>query len=240
MRTQLVTTAADVISRAMQQGRTLPAALAVALDSAQLLQSPDTAAEFEKLLRWHDEDGKAIDAATRLREDLRARILELEADREASDREYEAATARIAELEAAAETALPWAHTMPESDLHLFLDDLVGAAMNRWRTEADGSDVPDRTTLALVEAACAKWRTPGKGYRSDEPDVYPPALPWARLMDDDDLEEFLADLTAAIIGRDGTAALDEVEKTCGTWRLIAEAQHAHNTAPGPAAQGGAR
>lgn len=99
MHTRLVNTAADVISRAMQQGRTLPAALAVALDSAQLLQSPDTAAEFEKLLRWHDEDGKAIDAATRLRDELRSRIAELEADREANDREYEAATARIAELE---------------------------------------------------------------------------------------------------------------------------------------------
>ncbi|MEU8537559.1 hypothetical protein [Streptomyces parvulus] len=52
MRTQLVTTAADVISRAMQQGRTLPAALAVALDSAQMLQSPETVkqlAEYERL-----------------------------------------------------------------------------------------------------------------------------------------------------------------------------------------------
>jgi hypothetical protein len=125
MRTQLVATAADVISRAMQQGRTLPAALAVALDSAQLLQSPDTAAAFEKLLRWHDEDGKAIEAATRLRGELRSRITTLEADREASDREYEAATARIAELEA---SPLGWARLLDAKSLDNFMCALGMAA----------------------------------------------------------------------------------------------------------------
>ncbi|WP_405695203.1 hypothetical protein OHA99_09245 [Streptomyces coelicoflavus] len=79
MHTRLVNTAADVISRAMQQGRTLPAALAVALDSAQLLQSPDTAAELEKLRRCHDEDGKALKAAMRRDRESCARITELEA-----------------------------------------------------------------------------------------------------------------------------------------------------------------
>jgi hypothetical protein len=51
--------------------------------------------------------------------------------------------------------------------------------------------------------------------------AYPPALPWAGLMDDEDLHDFL------------DVALAEVEATCGRWRAIAEAQHAHNTAPGP-------
>ncbi|WP_322501770.1 hypothetical protein TR631_33605 [Streptomyces rochei] len=64
-------------------------------------------------------------------------------------------------------SALPWAHAMSDGDLHLFLDDLVGAAMNRWRTEPDGTSVPDRETLALVEEACARWRTPGEGNRLD-------------------------------------------------------------------------
>ncbi|GHF74166.1 hypothetical protein [Streptomyces thermodiastaticus] len=53
MHTRLVNAAADVISRAMQQGRTLPAALAVALDSAQLLQSPETVAELEAQRERH-------------------------------------------------------------------------------------------------------------------------------------------------------------------------------------------
>ncbi|MYU24517.1 hypothetical protein [Streptomyces sp. SID8352] len=72
--TRLVDTAAGVISRAMQQGCTLPAALANALDSARLLQSPETAAAMQ-----------------RLRD-----------DQAANDHEYETATARIAALEKAA------------------------------------------------------------------------------------------------------------------------------------------
>jgi len=73
--------------------------------------------------------------------------------------------------------------------------------------------------------------------------AYPPALPWAALMDDDDLADFLHDLASALVQgtlnarRDGKAAgleiLGELEKVCGTWRAIAEAQHAHTTAPGP-------
>jgi len=49
MNTKLVSTAADVIARAMENGRQTPAAWAVALDSAQLLQSPETAAELASL-----------------------------------------------------------------------------------------------------------------------------------------------------------------------------------------------
>ncbi|MBU8549755.1 hypothetical protein IMX12_13145 [Streptomyces sp. Babs14] len=237
MHTRLVATAADVISRAMQQGRTLPAALAVALDSACLLQSPDTAAEHRAAallevaeviagIDFHpNARARSLDIATGLVQRLRrmadephpgkytlvtsweyelmqrqqeraaaaeARVAQLEADREANDREYEAATARIAELE---------------------------ARLAEYERPAD----EDPIAYALTEQAAT---------------AYPATLPWARLMDADDLEEFLADLTAAIVGRDGTAALDEVEKTCGTWRLIAEAQHAHNTAPGPDADEG--
>jgi hypothetical protein len=63
---------------------------------------------------------------------------------------------------------------------------------------------------------------------------YPPALPWAALMDHEDVSDFLDELAAsAITHASSEVALAEVEKTCSTWRLIAEAQHAHNTAPGP-------
>ena len=60
--------------------------------------------------------------------------------------------------------ALPWAHTMSDHDLNGFLDDLVSAAMGRWRSEPE---VPDRTVLADIEKVCADWRTPGAGSRLD-------------------------------------------------------------------------
>lgn len=71
---------------------------------------------------------------------------------------------------AADRPALPWAHVMPDGDLSDFLDDLLSAAMNRWRTDANGP-VPDRVTLADVERVCREWRTPGQGCRSDEPEA---------------------------------------------------------------------
>lgn len=74
------------------------------------------------------------------------------------------------------ELALPWAHEMPDGDLAGFLDDLVGAALNRWRTDP-GGPVPDRVTLADIERVCREWRTPGVGYRSDpEPEPVPDAM----------------------------------------------------------------
>lgn len=66
---------------------------------------------------------------------------------------------------------------------------------------------------------------------------YGPVFPWAALMDNEDLTDFLDELAAsAITHASSEVALAEVEKSCATWRLIAEAQHAHNTAPGPDAE----
>jgi len=64
--------------------------------------------------------------------------------------------------------ALPWAHAMDDGDLSMFLDDMVSAALGRWRS---GPEVPDRTVLADIEKVCADWRTPGEGLRSDEPEA---------------------------------------------------------------------
>jgi hypothetical protein len=65
-------------------------------------------------------------------------------------------------------------------------------------------------------------------------DSYAVALPWAALMDDEDLSEFLDELAdAATTNVDAVTRLAEVERACSTWRLIGEAQHGHNTAPGP-------
>lgn len=49
MNTRRVNAAADVICRAMENGRRVPAAMAVALESAQMLMSPEQAAELERL-----------------------------------------------------------------------------------------------------------------------------------------------------------------------------------------------
>jgi hypothetical protein len=49
MNTRRVNAAADVLCRAMENGRRVPAAMAVALESARMLMSPEMAAEFERL-----------------------------------------------------------------------------------------------------------------------------------------------------------------------------------------------
>lgn len=61
--------------------------------------------------------------------------------------------------------ALPWAADMPDDDLNGFLNDLVSAAIDRWRSDPD---IPDREILANIEKVCANWRTPGQGHRSDD------------------------------------------------------------------------
>ncbi|MEV6833567.1 hypothetical protein AB0N17_03390 [Streptomyces sp. NPDC051133] len=55
MNTRRVNAAADVICRAMENGRRVPAAMAVALESAQMLMSPEKAAEYERLQARVDE-----------------------------------------------------------------------------------------------------------------------------------------------------------------------------------------
>ncbi|MFC8945955.1 hypothetical protein [Streptomyces rochei] len=78
MNTRLVNTAADVISRAMQQGRSLPAALAVALDSAQMLQSPETVAESAHYRGAFEAQQSRAETLDRLLREAQARVAELE------------------------------------------------------------------------------------------------------------------------------------------------------------------
>jgi hypothetical protein len=96
-------------------------------------------------------------------EQLRVRIGELETERHSTNEALDDAVQELRRRETG--PALPWAHTMPDDDLSGFLNDLVSAAVNRWQSDPE---VPDRETLAAVEKACAAWRTPGQGYRSDE------------------------------------------------------------------------
>lgn len=86
MRTKLVNTAADVINRALLQGR-CAASVAIALDSAGLLMSPETAAELSVLredIATADQDvveaqrhNDATCEAVKERDELRARVAEL-------------------------------------------------------------------------------------------------------------------------------------------------------------------
>ncbi|MFE3578770.1 hypothetical protein [Streptomyces vinaceus] len=69
MNTNLVNTAASVIHAAMEQGRATAASLAYALESAQLLQSPETAAERATLL-------EQVTGLVAQRDRLRARVAE--------------------------------------------------------------------------------------------------------------------------------------------------------------------
>lgn len=89
MRTRLVNTAADVIHRALQRCET-SAGIAIALDSAGLLMSPETAAELAVLredIATADQDvveaqrhNDATCEAVKERDELRARVAGLEAE----------------------------------------------------------------------------------------------------------------------------------------------------------------
>ncbi|MFS4107516.1 hypothetical protein [Streptomyces sp. PD-S100-1] len=61
MNTRLVNAAAGVIGAAMSNGTRTAAGLAVALESACLLQSPETAAELERLREKIAEYGRPVD-----------------------------------------------------------------------------------------------------------------------------------------------------------------------------------
>lgn len=78
-----VNAAADVITRAMQNGRQTPAGWAMALDAACMIQTPEKAAEHERLRARVDEVERkyAFDTAA-----LKRRIGELEQQLAAKDR----------------------------------------------------------------------------------------------------------------------------------------------------------
>ncbi|MFD4740559.1 hypothetical protein ACFWNQ_24825 [Streptomyces virginiae] len=88
MNTNRVNAAAGVLHAAMQQGKSLPQSLAYGLEAAGLLQSPESAAELDRLSRLaeslhqrvdHQREGKA---RWRARAELaEARVTELEAER---------------------------------------------------------------------------------------------------------------------------------------------------------------
>jgi hypothetical protein len=79
MRTRAVNAAAGVLLAAMEQGRQIPTSLAIALDSAGLLNSPEHAAEHERLLAERHETNEWVEDAAKALRANQARIAELEA-----------------------------------------------------------------------------------------------------------------------------------------------------------------
>lgn len=157
------------------------------------------------------------------------------------------AEARVAELETAAYgAATVRLHPPVEQIRHLH--DAVAAQLNRANTldaicrrqqqriaelEAERHTTNEALSDAAETLRADRDHMPTPEAEPAE-DTYTAALPWAALMDHEDLTEFLNELAeSAITHASSERALTEVEDTCGRWRLIAEAQHAHNTAPGP-------
>jgi len=144
-------------------------------------------------------------------EQLRAELVKGAGANVAATGELRRLRARVAELEAELRIGSPW--KCPACGKGNDRD--VCVICETYRPEPDEESVACEPTEKAADA-------------------YPPSLPWAALMDREDLAGFLDELAAsAITHASAETALGEVEATCGRWRVIAEAQHAHNTAPGP-------
>lgn len=120
---------------------------AKALESAQLLQSPETAAEHERTKELLRE----AEAGCAVADDLTAEW----------KRRAEAAQKRVAELEAAPLPA--WVRDLGD-ELPDFLSDLVSAAICYY-----DEDTPDDVVLSLVERAFAKGRDRARARLADVP-----------------------------------------------------------------------
>lgn len=140
MNTSLVNAAAGVIAAAMANGKQTPAGIAVDLESAQLLQSPGTAAELEQ---WRATFGR------RALPDALARL-------ERAESEAERLRDRVAELEA---SPLGWARLLDAKSLDNFL---IALGMAADTDPADGalSQVEEmiRSFRAAVSPAAVQER----------------------------------------------------------------------------------
>ena len=178
---------------------------------------------------------------------LIARVAELEENLRAVNAGWGVARARVAEMEA----RLDVVHRVPQDNVTP-AEVRLGQYSERTKTWSTAT-YDSGTERALHEIACglrdaleevrdqrnaARLKVMGLEARLAEHErlagTYPSALPWAKLMDHEDLTDFLDELAASAITHvTSEVALDEVESTIARWRAIGEAQHAHNTAPGP-------
>jgi hypothetical protein len=185
--TKLVGQAADVITRAMENGRQTPAGWAIALESAQMLQSPETAAEAARLrarvaeleAERHSTNESLSDAAEHLRAD-RDRIAELEA--------------RLAEFERPADED-PIAYTLteqaevfvPRTERERWVD--IANALNAAHAagmpvgiDLDGTLTDRRMWSVVWDRDAGRWKV--AGYDDGEPEPEPDVTPQVRKLRD--------------------------------------------------------
>jgi hypothetical protein len=181
-----------------------------------------------------DEFCNRVDTLTAVAKGNKAHVASMYEDLQEMLRERNEALARVAELERERAKYVGVEPTIAEEmaylsrcffAVHQVCDEAEQQA-KRWE-----HPLPVPEWVALVRAAASGER---------ELTSYPPAMPWAALMDTEDLQDFLGDLLDALNSDQPTTrdVLAEVEKTCASHRAIAETQHAHNTAPGPDAEAG--
>lgn len=110
------------------------------------------------------------------------------------------------------------------------LETAIPAVLGLWESMRGGELVALRARVAELEAERTQWR------QLADLDVDKlaqalllmetgPALPWAHVMSDDDLHEFLGDLVSAAMGRwrsepevPDRTVLADIEKVCADWR----------------------
>ncbi|MFC7983868.1 hypothetical protein [Streptomyces sp. NPDC057336] len=217
MNTKRVTAAAGVIHGSQVNGKRTATGIACDLDSACMLQDPEVAQELVayRALELGDVDGRVSASCGKPHHPTWLRAVD------------DTRGCPWCEVDAAHEEAIGanlarWEEEQENARLRLALK-----AAQRGRREA--REVA-RNAVRVTEQSVEELKREHAANTS-----YSSALPWARLMDDEDLSEFLAEVEHAIATPGATPAegLAAVEEACGTWRLIAEAQHAHNIAPGP-------
>lgn len=227
----------DVAQEHYEQGWTVSAPATAVARQAVMEWLRDDANRDEMQAAWEQDQARRHPVARK----LLARIAELEADlaakaqdAEAAVKGWERARARVAKLETQTRAT--------RSSVITEVAEKTDARCLEYGVFGVGDFIRRLAQQATTEDPCHPCGCPKRFDRHADgcpteptvPTSYPPALPWARLMDHEDLTEFLDELAAsAITHAPAETALTEVEATCGRWRLIAEAQHAHNTAPGP-------
>lgn len=237
---------ADVICRAQANGRRTPMGIALAIESARMLMSPETAVELEALRARADEVERkySFDTAELKKQTAEARaeradqhddlahalgrsigtewsdLISIAASAVEAEETARKLRARVAELEAETYVApSPSCTRCYGADAVRFVDN--GGATSPCRVCGPSEVERLRARVAELESAQVS-------------DAYPHAMPWAKWLDAEDLADFLDELAAAAITNVSSArALAEVEETCARWRTMADATRAHLTAPGP-------
>lgn len=136
------------------------------------------------------------------------------------------------------------AEALEAADRHVKLQHASQAEVHKLMAAGGLSELETlRARVAELEAECrstneapddAVQELRARSAEESSAGGFPPALPWLALLDEDDRVEFLDELAdSATVNASSEVRLAQIEQTCATWRLIAEAQHGHNTAPGP-------